>query len=132
MSSIPNLSGLGSSSGTVTITKTADATLSVSDVTNTIISNYGQGAAMTLTLPTAAANMAFLVIVSTTGNALHIKAAANDKLILDSIALDDGDKASLATPVAGNSASFVSFQTGASTYDWIVTPISGVWSDGGA
>lgn len=115
-----------------TVTKTETGNLSAAEVSNTIISNYGQGAATTLTLPTATANMSFLVIVSTTGNALHIKAAASDKLIVDGIALDDNDKISLTTPVVGNSASFVSFQTGASTYDWIVTTISGVWTDGGS
>lgn len=116
-----------------TVTKTETGNLSAAEVSNTLISNYGQGAATTLTLPTAAANMGFVFVVSTTGNAIHIKAGPNDKLYLAGIALDDGDKASMTSPVLAATASCFTFQTGASTYDWIFEPINGgVWVDGGA
>lgn len=114
------------------VIKTADATLTYSECNGNLISNYGQGAATTLTLPTAAANMGFVVVVSTTGHALHIKAGANDKIYLNGLALDDADKVSLATPVLGNYAAFFTFQTGASAYDWICNTVDGVWTDGGA
>jgi len=113
------------------VSKTATGDLTVAECCNTVISNYGQDAAMTLTLPTAEAGLSFIFTVTTTGYAIHLKAGANDKVYLDSIALDDGDKVSLATPAVGNAISCMSFKNGASGYDYIMTTISGVWTDGG-
>jgi len=108
-------------------------TLTASQCTNTIISNYNQSEASTITLPAAASGLSFVVTVVTTGvGALHVKAGAGDKHYFDGVALDDGDKVSCATPAVGNVLTVVAFKTGASTYDWIATTISGVWSDGGA
>lgn len=119
--------------GIIATTETATDNLTAAQVNGGIISNYGQGAATTLTLPTAAAGYNFIVVVSATGNALHIKAGASDKLYLDGVALDDGDKASLATPALGNTLTCFTFQTGASAYDWICTGGGGAsWTDGGA
>lgn len=115
----------------VTVAATGD--LTAAQVNGSLITNYGQGAASTLTLPSAAAGYNFIVVVSTTGNALHIKAGASDKLYLDGTALDDGDKASLNTPALGNTLTCFTFQTGASAYDWICTSGGGsAWADGGA
>jgi len=114
------------------VVKTETGSLSAAECSNTLISNYGQGAAMTLTLPTAAAGLSFVFTVITTGNAAHIKAGASDKIYWSGVIMDDGDKLSLATPVAGNCVSLFSFKTGASSYDWQAVDISGTWSDGGA
>lgn len=115
------------------VTKTATGDLSAAEVNGTIISNYGQGAASTLTLPAAAAGYNFIAVVGTAGaGALHIKAGASDKLYLDGVALDDGDKASLATPALGNTLTCFTFQTGASAYDWICTGGGGAAWTGGA
>lgn len=114
------------------VTKASTGPLTAAECSNTTINNYGQGAEMTLTLPPAASGLAFKLIVSTTGNALHIKAGANDKIYLDGTALDDADKVSLATPAIGNSAVFECFKTGESTYDWLCTTIMGAFTDGGA
>lgn len=119
--------------GIIATAETATDTLTAAQVNGGIVSNYGQGAATTLTLPAAAAGYNFIVVVGTTGNALHIKAGASDKLYLDGVALDDGDKASLATPALGNTLTCFTFQTGASAYDWICTGGGGAaWTDGGA
>lgn len=114
------------------IIKPTTSDLTAEEVANTIINNYGQDAICTHTLPTAAANMSFLAIVSSTGNALHYKANTGDKIYLDEVALDDGDKVSLATPAVGNRAVFFTFQTGATSFDWVCNTISGLWTDGGA
>jgi hypothetical protein len=114
------------------IIKTATGSLSVAECSGTVISNYGQGAEMTLTLPTAQAGLIFLATVVTTGNALHYKADASDKIYLDGTALDDGDKVTLATPALANCASFICFLTGDGTHDWFCNPINGYWEDGGA
>jgi len=116
----------------ITVIKTATGNLSAAEVTNTIINNYGQGAETTLTLPAAAAGMNFMLVISTTGNAIHIKAGASDKIYLDGTALDDGDKVSLATPAVANSATFYTIQTGAAAWDWVCQTTLGVFTDGGA
>ena len=116
----------------VTVTKTATGDLSAAEVAGTIISNYGQGAAMTLTLPVAAAGMNFTFVVSTTGNAVYLKANTNDKIYLNGISTDDNDKIGMAVPVLGNCITLFAFQTGASAYDWVATSIDGVWVDSGA
>jgi hypothetical protein len=114
------------------VNKPSTITLTAAEVTNTIIDNYGQSAPMTLTLPAAAAGYNFVMSISTTGNAVHIKAGASDKIYLDGTALDDADKVSLVTPAVGNWASFFTFRSGASTYDWVCNAVNGTWTDGGA
>jgi len=115
-----------------TILAPATDVLSAEECTNTIINNYGQSEAATLTLPAAAADLAFMVVIGGTGFALHVKAGVSDKIYLDGTALDDADKVSLTTPTLGNCAAFYTFQTGASAYDWYCNTISGLWVDGGA
>jgi hypothetical protein len=112
--------------------KTATGDLSTSDVGSTLINNYGQGAAMTLTLPAAAQNYSFAVIVSTTGYAIYLKAGTGDKIYLDGTALDDGDKVGIASPAVGDMCSFFSFKTGASAWDWYCCSVKGGWVDSGA
>jgi hypothetical protein len=102
------------------------------ECSSTIISNYGQSATMTLTFPTASAGLGFVFTVATTGYAIHLKAGSSDKIYLDGVALDDGDKASCSSPAVGDSIIFYSFKTDASTYDWIASSQNGTWIDGGA
>ena len=74
-----------------------------------------------------------MVIIGTAGvGAFHLKAGATDKIYLDGTALDNGDKVSIATPAVGDFFTFVSFQTGASSYDWIVSSGVGTLTDTGA
>ena len=115
------------------ITQTATDTLTAAEVSGTQVSNYGQLAANTQTLPAAASGLNFTVVVGTAGaGAVNIKAGASDKIYLDGTALDDGDKASCATPAVGDSLYCVAFQTGASAYDWMCNTVTGTWIDGGA
>jgi len=109
------------------------ATLTADDVQGGLINNYGQAAANTQTLPAAAAGYSGRVVIGTAGaGAFNLKAGASDKIYLDGVALDDGDKATLATPAVGDTFKFYSFQTGASSYDWIVVSEVGTLTDGGA
>jgi len=122
------------STGIAVVTKTATGNVSATEARGTQISNYGQAAETTLTLPAAAAGLNFVVAVGTAGaGALHVKAGASDKLYLDGVALDDGDKASLATPAVGQTLTCLAVQTGASAWDWTCTSGGGsTWTDGGA
>lgn len=129
----PNSGGGGSGSPLVTeVNKTETGALSAAECTNSLVTNVGQAAATTLTLPAAAAGLVTTVQAITITYALHIKAAAGDKIYLDGTALDDGDKASLATPVIMDAATFWCVKSGASSYDWYCNTIKGVWTDGGA
>ncbi|MBU4317084.1 MAG: hypothetical protein KKF30_07400 [Proteobacteria bacterium] len=114
--------------------KNATGTLTIEECSGTIINNYGQTAANTQTLPGAIAGLSASVIISSAGvGAFHLKAGAGDKIYLDGVALDDGDKVSIGTPVVGNSLAFFSFQSGASSYDWmVVSGPSTTATDGGA
>jgi hypothetical protein len=111
---------------------TATGDIGVNHCNGSVINNYGQAAEATLTLPAAASGLHLRVIVSATGNALHIKAGAGDKIYLENTALDDGDKVSLATPEVADNAEFFAFQTGASAWDWCCQTGAGTWTDGGA
>ena len=115
-----------------TITQATTDTLTAAECAGTIISNYGQGAENTQTLPTAAVGLNGIVVIGTSGaGAFHLKAGASDKIYLDGTALDDEDKVSLATPAVGNFFTYFAFQTGASAYDWIVDTGEGTLTDGG-
>jgi len=114
------------------IFKTETGALTAEDLACTVINNYGQGADSTLTLPTAAANMSCLVVIGATGHALHVKAGTNDKIYLDGSTLDDADKVSLISPAIGDYAWFITFKTGANSWDWLCNAVVGAWIDGGA
>ena len=115
------------------ITQAATDTLTAAECAGQVITNYGQAAANTQTLPTAAAGLHGQVVIATAGQgAFHLKAGATDKIYLDGVALDDGDKVSLASPAVGDTFTFAAFQTGASARDWLVWSNIGALTDGGA
>ena len=116
------------------IIQPASDTLTAIECSGTIINNYGQEAENTQTLCAAGKGLSGTVVIGTAGaGAFNLKAGASDKIYLDGTALDDGDKASIATPAVGNSMSFVAFQTGASAWDWLVISGPGTTvTDGGA
>ena len=130
------VSGVVITGATITyneIIKAATGTLTAAECSETIINNYGQSAENTQTLPAATEGLSGTIVIGTAGaGAFHLKAGASDKIYLDGVALDDGDKVSLATPAVGNFFSFFSFQTGAAAYDWMVITGFGVLTDGGA
>jgi len=114
------------------INKTETGTLSLAECSGTIISNYGQGAAMTLTLPAAADQINFKFEVVTTGYAVYLKAGASDKYYHDGVTLDDGDKIGIALPAVGDCVYVEGMRTGETTYDLRSTSGIGAWADSGA
>ena len=111
------------------VIKSSTATLTTAEVTGTIINNYGQEDDVTLTLPTAAKGLTFMVVLGTTATDkyFHIEASTNDKIYLSGIAGSDGEYVGVSSAKAGNAISFTSFQTGTDTYDWLAVPIAGDW-----
>jgi hypothetical protein len=115
------------------IIQAATDTLTEAEVRGAQINNYGQSAENTQTLPAAAEGLYGRIVIAAAGvGAFHLKAGASDKIYLDGVALDDGDKASLATPAVGNYFSFFTFQNGAAAYDWQVVSGIGTLTDTGA
>jgi hypothetical protein len=116
---------------TTTVPGSASCTLAAYQCYGTIISNYGQGAGdVVINLPTAAAGLTFIAVVGTAqaANYWKLRAAANDKIYLDGAGGADNGYVGLAAPVVGNYATFFTFQTGATTWDWICKSGEGIWA----
>lgn len=110
---------------------TDQTALTAANVSNTVITNYGQGAAdVFLLLPAAAAGYSFLATVATAqANHFGVEAAANDKIYL--IAADGtiaaGDDAAAVVMTAaqvGQQFACWTFKTGATAYDWACKAIA--------
>lgn len=115
------------------IVVSATGSLNAEQMAGGIANNYGQTTANTQTLPTCAANLRKTFVISAQGvGAFNLKAGPDDKIILDGVTLDDGDKVTNATPFVGDTLAVYSFQSGTATYDWICFSGQGTWLDGGA
>ncbi|MFA6927296.1 MAG: hypothetical protein WCQ69_09885, partial [Bacteroidales bacterium] len=81
---VRNLAATGSvSAGLKVVTKAATDTLTAAECRGCVISNYGQAAENTQTLPAAAEGLHGLVVIGTAGaGAFHLKAGAGDKIYL--------------------------------------------------
>lgn len=115
------------------IVKASSGALSAKSLRGTIITNYGQGAANNLqTLPTAAEGMSFVAVCGTAqgSNYFRFQADTSDKIYLDGAAGSDNGYVSIAAPVVGAMIVFMAFQTGATTFDWIASIITGSWVAG--
>ena len=112
------------------IIKSSTATLTTAEVKGTIINNYGQIDNITLTLPTAAKGLTFMVVLGTTatGKYFRIKADTNDQIYLSGAGGGDNKYVGVASAKVGYTISFSSFQTGENTYDWLAIPIVGGWT----
>jgi len=86
-----------------------------------ILSNYGQGAAdRSVTLPTAAAGMSFVVQIETTQAANYFRATSTAANIdLDGGAATGKTYVQFAAPTAKNAFSCRSYRTGAATWGWL-------------
>jgi hypothetical protein len=104
------------------------STLTAPQVNRTIINSYGRAEAQTVTLPTAAAGMTFIVIVGTQHNSKFEIAKGASDLYLEVSGAPHGVAAfSETNEVVGSRASCATFQTGAATWSWICGGISGTW-----
>jgi hypothetical protein len=114
----------GHATGAITLVNGAD----------NVITNYGQDADCTVTLPAPVSGDRFTAIAGTTvANYWRIKAATNDSIYLiatdGSITKgDDNHYVGVASIAIGNSFSCRAFKTGASAYDWLCGGISGTWT----
>lgn len=110
----------------VEVDGSASATLTAAQMSNTIVSNYGQAASdVALGLPTALAGYAAVFTVGTAQtNKWGVQAGASDKIYL--IAADgtisvgsDNGYARMTAAQVGQSFACWTFKTGASAWDWM-------------
>jgi len=119
--------------GTEEIVKASSGALSGKDLRGAIITNYGQGAANNLqALPAAAKGMSFVAVCGTAQGAHYFRfqADTSDKIYLDGAAGSDNGYVEIAAPVVGGMIVFMTFQTGAATFDWIAVTIAETWIAG--
>jgi len=128
-----NLSVTGTISGLAPeVVKTSSATLTTAEVSGTILSQAGQSvtANSTLTLPTAAAGMSFVLDVGTLLEATYyteVKAGTNDKIYFDDVAGVNAGSVRATAQAIGTSLSCRTFKTDA--YDWMCRTVTGTWED---
>lgn len=102
------------------------------------ITNYGQGAAATITLPLAKANMRLRATMQQTGFAFTLKPDAANSIILDGTTLTTGNKVTNTTPAKGDSIELYTYISGFTEgaddyqYNWKARTDGGTWADGGA
>jgi hypothetical protein len=117
----------GTSIGLKEDTLTDGATLTVAQCTGLNLHNYGQAAAITVTLPAAAAELNFVITVCTKYNAaLKIQRAGSDTMIVDGAASKTYFTST--NQEVGSAISCRAIKTGASAYTWLCTTISGTWT----
>jgi len=125
-----NTSQLG---GIREIFKSVSCTLTINEVSNTIINNLGQINDVELILPEAKESLTFTVIMgSSSPYQFKIKSNPNDMICL--IYLQDilylygiyGAYAGLTSVNKGESIKFSTFKSG-NKYEWLAVPISGQW-----
>lgn len=111
------------------VIKSATGTLSASEMKGQTVNNYGQAADVVLSLAPAYNGASFSVVLGTTvAKYFRIDPDAGDKIYYDGVADTDGHYIGIASAVAGSALQFKAFQTGASSYDWYVSVISGAWT----
>ncbi|MBU2539161.1 MAG: hypothetical protein KKH22_12065 [Proteobacteria bacterium] len=106
----------------------ATETLTVAQVTGTILDNIGQSAPADLQLPPAAAGMNFLMIAGAAGsNAWRLRANAANTFYLNGVAGALNGYVGISAPTVGAYLSVFAFKTGPSTYEWMAVIGNGSW-----
>ncbi|MBA3031023.1 MAG: hypothetical protein FP816_19725 [Desulfobacteraceae bacterium] len=97
--------------------------LTVSDCLGKLISNRGQSAENTQTLPDCEEGLSGTIVIATAGaGAFILEPGTNDQIYYNSVGLGDGFSISIDTPGIGNYLTFFSFLNGSNAWDWIVAP----------
>ncbi len=111
-------------------TANADSPLTAAQCGNSVVSNYGMtDADCTIALPTAAANLAFLVILpAVRARFFKLQAGSSDKIYLSGVAGADNGKVGVASGYAtGSCCTFFTFKASDGNFDWFANPIFGTW-----
>ena len=109
-----------------TIYKPESDTLTAKDLSGTNISNFGQGESVDNTQTLCACGPGFSAafkIVEVGAGYFYLAPDSSDKIYIDNVALDDGDRAAVAAPESGAIHTFIieSFKDDDGTYNWALT-----------
>jgi hypothetical protein len=106
----------------------ATGNISAQQCSGSIVNNFGQANDAAPVLPAAAAGLNCTFILGTTvAKYYRVTAGAGDKIYLDGVAGSDTGYVGVASATIGYALSCLTFQTGASAYDWYCAGISGPW-----
>jgi len=111
------------------IIKSATGTLTAAEMSGQIINNYGQTADTTMTMDAGVKGATFPVLLGTTVDKYwRLDPDASNTIYLDGTSCGAGKYVGIASAVAGAAASVKAFQTGATTFDFYFSAISGAWA----
>lgn len=111
-------------------TASADSPLTAAECSGTVVSNYGMtDADCVISLPAAAEGLSFVCILpAVRARYFRLDPAAGDSIYLSGVTKGDGKYVGVASGYAtATAASFFTFKTGASAWDWFCVPIFGTW-----
>jgi hypothetical protein len=104
-------------------------TLTAANVSRTMLNTYGRDEAQTITLPTAAEGMTFIVVVGTQHDSAFTIAKGASAMYFEVSGAPHGVAAFIETNQAvGSRASCATFQTAAATWSWLCGSVSGTWT----
>lgn len=110
------------------LVKAATGTLVADEMNGQTVNNYGQTDDTTLTLDAGADGLWFNVLLGTAVAKYYRLAPTTVAIYLDGKSCGAGKYVGIASAVVGAAMSCKTFQTGASTYDYYCSAISGAWA----
>lgn len=114
------------------IIKSTSGTLTVDELKNTVINNYGQTDTIDLILPPADNGLRALVIIGEeSANHFRLLPATGDIIYMNNSTYTTSETqgVGILTPVIGSALMLMSFQSDTvGDYNWLATPKSGDWS----
>ena len=116
-----------------TYSKPSTGTLTVAEMSGTIVNNIGQTVENTQTTPAVFAGLNTIFQISVAGvGQFHIKPAPGYRVHLNGIALAVNNKISNVIPVVGDMITMIAFETSPGVFNVIARTSVGTWIDGGA
>jgi len=110
------------------LVKAATGTLTAAEMKGQTVNNYGQTDDVTLTMDAGADGLSFNVLLGTAVAKYYRLDPTTVAIYLDGTSCGAGKYVGIASAVVGAAMSCKAFQTGAPTYDYYCSAISGSWS----
>lgn len=115
----------------VEIISPSSATLSVEQVSGTVLNNFGQIADAVEQLPAIEAGLGFTVILGTTvAKYYRLQAATNDKIYLNGTAGSNNGYIGISSAAAAATIEFKAFQTDTGKWSWFAKTLTDTWVAG--
>jgi hypothetical protein len=113
------------------VIKASSGNLSAAEVTNTVISNYGQTADVTLVLPAAAEGYSVIFnLVTAVAKYFRVDVTGSEIMRLDGVDTTAGQYVGVAAISSGCQIQMYTAPLTGSTSKWVANTISGLWLAG--